>query len=284
MQSVASGLELSDGALLYLDLMKKVLTRVIAPDLLFAEGHAYSRGWRLWARKALDPVLAKLGYCLARRVEFDLSRRIGGEDWPATAETMIGIKRLDNIGFCLQSVLKAGVEGDVIETGVWRGGACIFMRAILAAAGDTTRKVFVADSFEGLPKATVAADVSDEVSRTGSTATYLKVSLEEVRSNFEKYGLLDGQVQFLKGWFKDTLPVAPIDRLSLIRLDGDMYESTMDAISALYPKLSPGGFLIVDDYLTWPTCKMAIDEYRARFHIVEPIVEIDKGGVFWQRV
>jgi hypothetical protein len=283
MESVSSGTYLSNGGLLYLDLMKKILTRVVAPDLLFAEGHEYSRGWRRWVRKALDPALARFGYCLARPVEFDLSRRTGGEDWPAGAETMIGIKRLDNISYCLQSILKDGVPGDVIETGVWRGGACIFMRAILAAAGDTTRKVWVADSFEGLPKATAAVDLSNEVSRTGSAATYLKVSLDEVQANFEKYGLLDEQVQFLKGWFKDTLPAAPIQQLSLIRLDGDMYESTMDAISNLYPKLSRGGFLIVDDYGTWPTCKMAIDEYRARFKIIEPIVEIDKGGVFWQR-
>ena len=284
MENVSARHELSGAALLYLDLMKKILTRVLAPDLLLVEGHRHSRGWRRWTRQVLDPALAKFGYCLARPIEFDLSRRIGGEDWPAGAETMIGIKRLDNISACLQSILRDGVPGDVIETGVWRGGACIFMRAILAAAGDTTRKVWVADSFEGLPKATAAADLSNDVSRAASAMTYLRVSLEDVQANFKKYGLLDEQVQFLKGWFKDTLPAAPIQQLSLIRLDGDMYESTMDAISNLYPKLSRGGFLIVDDYGTWPTCKMAIDEYRARFDITDPIMKIDKGGVFWQRL
>ena len=66
--------------------------------------------------------------------------------------------------------------------------------------------------------------------------------LETVKANFEKYGLLDAQVVFLKGWFKDTLPAAPIGKLAVMRLDGDMYESTMDALKSLYPELSPGGY------------------------------------------
>jgi len=80
--------------------------------------------------------------------------------------------------------------------------------------------------------------------------------------NFRKYDLLDRQVRFLKGWFSETLPGCPIERLAVLRLDGDMYESTMDALKHFYPKLSAGGYLIVDDYGAAPACKTAIHEFR----------------------
>jgi len=82
----------------------------------------------------------------------------------------------------------------------------------------------------------------------------LAVPLEEVQALFRRYDLLDAQVRFLKGWFKDTLAGAPIERLALLRLDGDLYESTMDALVPLYDKVSPGGFVIVDDYYSCAPC------------------------------
>src|SRR5262249_7945660 len=157
------------------------------------------------------------------------------------------LKRLENLKFCVETAIRDGVPGDLIETGVWRGGACIFMRAILEAYGDKQRKVWVADSFAGLPKPNEAkydADRGDKHHTFGDLA----VPRETVEKNFEQYGLLDDQVRFLEGWFKDTLPSAPINSLAVMRLDGDMYESTIQALEALYPKLSPGGFVIIDDY------------------------------------
>src|SRR5205085_12029434 len=100
--------------------------------------------------------------------------------------------------------------------------------------------------------------------------------------NFHKYGLLDEQVVFLKGWFKDTLPTAPIDTLAILRLDGDMYSSTMDALVHLYPKLSKGGFCIIDDY-GLPACRQAVHAYRAQHHIQSEIREIDWTGSFWRK-
>ena len=93
---------------------------------------------------------------------------------------------------------------------------------------------------------------------------------------------MDEQVKFLKGWFKDTLPKALIEKFSLVRLDGDMYESTMDAIVNLYPKLSVGGFLIVDDYCI-ENCKKAITDYRIANNITDTIIDIDGTGIFWQK-
>lgn len=208
--------------------------------------------------------------------------RAEGRDWPNLAHTMIGLKRMNNLQYCVETALQQGVPGDLIETGVWRGGACIFMRGILKAYGVTDRRVWVADSFAGLPPPDASkypADSKDIL----YTLPQLAVSLETVKAHFEKYSLLDDQVRFLKGWFKDTLPTAPIEKLAVARLDGDMYESTMDALTSLYPKLSPGGFLIVDDYGSVPACAQAVTDYRKSNGITETIQKIDSDGIFWQR-
>jgi len=195
---------------------------------------------------------------------------------------MIGQKRIENLRFCVETALQEGVPGDLIETGVWRGGATIFMRGILKAYGIRDRKVWVADSFAGLPPPDPAQYPADAGDPHHSIAV-LAISLEEVQENFRNYGLLDDQVRFLKGWFKDTLPTAPIQRLAVVRLDGDMYESTMDGLKNLYPKLSPGGFLIIDDYNAVPGCKQAVTDYRQGNGIQAAIQTIDTTGVFWKK-
>lgn len=212
----------------------------------------------------------------------DKEAKTEGKFWPGYAHTMIGLKRLDNLHFCIDNVIQNNIQGDFIEAGVWRGGACIFMRAALASYGVSNRRVFVADSFAGLP----APDEDNCPQDTGDTLhknRYLAVSLEEVKANFEKYGLLDDQVVFLKGWFKDTLPNTSIEKLAILRADGDMYESTMDILTNLYPKLSVGGFCIIDDYNCIPACKQAVEDFRSSRNIKSPIQQIDWTGVFWQK-
>jgi len=215
------------------------------------------------------------------RRAFSADDRENGHGWPGYADTMIGLKRLDSLQQCIEAVLQAGVPGDLIETGVWRGGACIFMRGVLAAYGVTDRRVWVADSFQGLPEPDVATYPVD----TGDlfyTQTLYAVAQADVAANFCKYGLLDDQVVFLPGWFKDTLPHAPIDRLAVMRLDGDMYGSTMDALVHLYPKLSSGGFCIIDDYAL-PRCQAAVEDYRTAQGITSPICAIDWTGRYWRK-
>ena len=112
---------------------------------------------------------------------------------------------------------------------------------------------------------------------------YLRVSEDEVRETFRRYGLLDGQARFVKGWFRDTLRAAPIERLAVLRLDGDMYESTIEALHALYPKVSPGGFVIVDDYGAIPACRQATDDYRRAHGIDAPMTQVDWTGVWWRK-
>ncbi len=212
--------------------------------------------------------------------KFDLDNRLRGRDWPLRAHSMIGRVRMENLRGAVEYVLQENIPGDFIETGVWRGGACILMRALLVAYGVTDRVVWCADSFEGLPKPDAQrypADAGDQ----HHTFAPLAVSLDEVKANFAHYALLDDQVRFLKGWFKDTLPGAPIERLAILRLDGDMYESTMDGLNALYAKVSPGGVVIVDDYGAVDACKQAIGDFRQAHGIHEPIRDIDGIGAFW---
>ena len=198
-----------------------------------------------------------------------------------TAHTMIGAARLDNIHQCLDIIRQDAIPGDLIETGVWKGGATIFMRGYLAAHNIQDRRVWLADSFDGLPKPQHEKDEGWDLSK--DILPYLCVSLEEVRELFDRYELLDDQVRFLQGWFKDTLPGAPIERLALLRLDGDLYESTMDSLNNLYDKLSPGGFVIVDDYNAFPQCKEAVQEFRDRHGIVDDLVVVDFSAVYWRK-
>ncbi len=268
---------------LYLDLLKKTLSFSLWPEppVSITRTNRQRAGLRRIAVDRVLQFLRKRKLSIVRDIEISESDRQVGRLWPGYADTMIGMKRLNNLQYCVETVLRDGVAGDLIETGVWCGGACIFMRGILAAHRVHDRRVFVADSFEGLPEPDPEKYPAD---RGGQWHTHdeLAVSQEQVANNFRRYGLLDEQVVFLKGWFKDTLPHAPIEQLAVLRLDGDMYESTMDALSALYPKLSPGGFCIVDDY-SLPECRKAISDYRAANGITAPIEEIDWTGSYWRK-
>ena len=267
---------------MYLDLLKKCLTGLLGAR---ESWRPYEPKRDAWFRSLFAPVAAALrrrGLRIVRKKRFDPAERERGVDWPAEAETMVGLRRLENLEALIVDIVRRDVPGDLVETGVWRGGATIFMRAVLKALGETSRRVWACDSFAGLPRPDperYEADVGD----THWTFAELAVPLEEVRANFARYGLLDEQVQFLPGWFRDTLPTAPIERVSLLRLDGDMYESTHDALEALYPRLSPGGYLVVDDYGAIPACRQAVIDYRTRLGIDDPIHEIDWTGVYWRR-
>jgi O-methyltransferase len=203
-----------------------------------------------------------------------------------SGETMMGMGALENLHSCMKHVLADSVEGDFVETGVWRGGGTIYMRGFLKAYRDQHRKVWVADSFEGLPKPKDEYE-ADKGSQLWASE-YLAVSVDQVRKNFAFYDLLDDRVCFLKGFFSDTMPKAPIDRIAVLRLDGDMYESTIVVLKHLYPKLSAGGFVIVDDYGMLPECNRAVEDYRKSLNITDPlqIIGYVNGaplGAYWRK-
>ena len=265
---------------MYLDLLKRCLTRELFPDTLHPVGRGrsmvdmvYRPVRRLLARRRLE---------LVRRLPYDASARADGRDRPEDAETMVGLRRLDNLERCILQVVRDGVAGDLIETGVWRGGSTIFMKGVLVAYGDRDRQVWVADSFRGLPRPDADRYPHDKGDEHWKHTT-LAVSEDQVRANFARYNLLDERVRFLPGFFSDTLPTAPIERLAILRLDGDLYESTIVALRSLYPKLSPMGYVIVDDYGAIPACRAAVEDYRAENGITVEIQPIDWTGVFWRK-
>jgi O-methyltransferase len=293
---------------LYIDAIKRSVANILYEDLpvFFYDGQR-------------QPVLAS---------GFDLRRRVLGEDGPTSAHTMIGVRRLESLQACLESVLRENIAGDIVETGVLRGGASIFMRAVLKAHGALDRCVFVCDTFQqlhadlprwlqvlfklvaSLPSLRLqkmlfmrlqahikeksfptVAEPSDEMIRFvmwtlknhRSCSKIRGASLEDVRSNFARYGLLDEQVIFLKGLFADTLPVAPLEQIALMRLDGDTFESTRDALALLYPKLSARGYCVIDDYNSFPDCRRAVINYREAHGIEDEIVRIDNLAVYWRK-
>jgi O-methyltransferase len=259
---------------LYLDLIRRNLTRYGMHERMPAR-------WPL-RRRLLFKTANTLNAMRHGMSPFDERKRDLGLDWPAEAETMIGMQRLTSLQRCVETVLADDIPGDLVECGVWRGGACILMRAVLAAYGDETRCVWLADSFEGVPREDPKYK-ADKGIRADRAAGILAVPEAEVRANFQRYGLLDDQVRFLPGWFKDTLHDAPIDRIAVLRLDGDLYESTIQALDALYPRLSPGGFCIIDDYHAMKPCRQAVTDYRAKHGVSAEIVDIDGTGVLWRK-
>jgi O-methyltransferase len=264
---------------LYLDLLKQNLTRVVYQDTHRVLGRRTPNPTLRALYRLLSPLLHALHLEIVRVVDYDPRDRELGLDWPAEAETMIGVRRLDHLEECTRAMIEDGIPGDLVETGVWRGGASIFMRGVLTAYGENDRRVWVCDSFRGIPDPMHEADIESRVVNHSD----LIVSREQVQRNFARYGLLDDQVRFLEGWFSDTLPNAPIEQIALLRLDGDQYVSTMDALNALYPKVSSGGFIVVDDYGNVAACRKAVAEYRDAHGITEPIQDIDGWGAFWRK-
>lgn len=267
---------------LYLDLMKKCLTNWIYGENETVEVLPGS----FWKRKAVRLLNVDGLQVVSPRPMNPKLRTIGrdhedGKGLPQ-AHTMIGLKRLDNIQFCIENVLANNIPGNFIEAGVWQGGAALFMRAVLKAYDVKDRVIWVADSFEGCPKPNVKKYPHD-ANVNFYTIKKLAVPLRKVKANFERYGLLDSQVRFLKGWFKDTLSQAPIEKLAILRVDADLYESTMNVLINLYPKLSRGGYLIIDDFQEVTACRKAVLDYRKSHSIKDAIVEIDRDGVYWQR-
>jgi O-methyltransferase len=243
----------------YLDLMEKCLTNVIYRD---------------------PPMRPKWTHIL-RKQEYSTAVRESGKDWPSKAHTMIGLKRIHSLREQVETTLRENIPGDYIETGVWRGGACIMMRAVLAAHGVTDRAVYVADSFAGVPPPDRKRYPVDR-GRNFYKYKQLAVSLEEVQANFDVYGLRDDQVRFVKGLFSDTLPKLDARRFALLRLDGDLYESTMDGLKSLYPRLSPGGFVVIDDYAL-RSSRTAVHDYLAEIGEQVQFERIDDYSVWWRK-
>lgn len=204
-----------------------------------------------------------------------------GLDRPPWALSMVGLARLDQLVEAVRVIVAEDIPGDLIETGVWRGGASALLCGALLAFGDRDRRVWLADSFKGLPPPDPRwpADAGD----TLFAEPDLAVPQSVVAANLARFGLPAERFAYIEGFFEDTLPNAPVTRLSLLRLDGDMYGSTIVALEALYDKVSPGGFIIVDDYGCYPSCAQAVHDFLGARGLSPDIRTIDWTGAYWRK-
>lgn len=214
---------------------------------------------------------AKLGGAASSRMPYYFSH------------TMIGTTALDNLERCAETVFSEDIPGDFLEAGVCQGGASIFMRALQICHGQENRKTWVADSFQGIPEPQSQPDIESGLNFSEPVAPFVSFSLEGVKDHFLRYGCLDHGVEFLPGWFSETLPEAPIRQLAILRLDADLYSSTQEALNHLYPLVAKGGFIIIDDYGILKVCRQAVDEYRSDHGIEDPIYFINNSVVYWRK-
>jgi O-methyltransferase len=270
----------------YLELVKSSVAGLAHERVFGLRTWEFEHGRARWSGRLAHAFVAALARAANQELvvvrPLAVDERKQGGPWPLCAETMIGKVRLDHLQRCIEQVLAEGVAGDLIEAGVWRGGAAILMRAVLEAHEASDRTVWLADSFEGLPEPDPSRFPADRGLRLDRYSE-LSVSLEQVRQAFDRYGLLDDRVRFLPGWFSDTLPPLRDRTWALVHIDADLYQSTSEALDNLYPSLAPGGFVIVDDYGVLGPCRRAVDDFRARHDIGEELERVDSSAVFWRR-
>lgn len=207
----------------------------------------------------------------------------------ARRHTMTSAERCRSLWDLCQGVIRRGVPGCFVECGVWRGGSAIVMGRALQRSKEA-RLLHLFDSFQGLPepeeKDGHEAVVYSEGKRGGKLVPVAKcdASLDLVKDIlFNQAGLDAARVRFHVGWFQDTVPAAgpTLGPIGVLRLDGDWYASTWVCLEHLYPLLSPGGVLILDDYYFWEGSQKATDEYRAQQGIKTPVVRVDATCGYW---
>lgn len=239
--------------------------------------------------------VAHLGFfrdAVLSRLYNDFPGSIDGHVWPpgTSAVTMAGQRRLDNAVALLGQALAEGTPGSFIETGVWRGGLS-FLAAKQLELQNSSRIVYACDSFHGIPKSKRPSTLQD------ASAHALHIlndnSVDRVRGAARRFHVDADRIRFVEGYFDTSLPLLMKQnsdlRFAVVRLDGDTYESTISAITELYPRLSPGGFIIVDDYTDWLGCRKAIHDYRDTHGIMDDIFLVAHGprektyGVYWRK-
>lgn len=271
----------------YLDLLSKILrNEIYEPKLPVPSPEEYV---------VVEEILAQLSEeGVSFEFEADAGTLVGALQYAKRSRnvhTYVSARSLQNISDIVDKITHSNVEGDLIDCGVMRGGTAIFMAGALKSYGED-RSVYMADTFRGLPapKPVDGNFVTDFWARfSEKLAIYnadCSASLEEVLNNFSKYDLYGSNIKPLKGLFCDTLYDLPTNvKFSLIRIDADWFESTFQALDALYEKLSINGFVVIDDYKL-RGCRKAVDKFRLNNKIAEPIcyADCESGVIFWQKI
>jgi O-methyltransferase len=211
----------------------------------------------------------------------DLRERVAGA-------TMTSTERMHALHQAVNYVTDAGVAGDVVECGVWRGGSSMLSALSLLARGDTSRTLWLYDTFEGM---TPPGDL--DVKFDGAPADELLAAQErsadavndwcvatvdDVRANMQSTGYPAARVRYVQGKVEETIPAEAPDAIAILRLDTDWFESTQHELVHLYPRLVPGGVLIVDDYGWWQGAREAVDRYFADHGVRMLLARVDQTG------
>jgi hypothetical protein len=202
--------------------------------------------------------------------------------------TMTSPERLVALSRGLDHLVQHGIEGDIVECGVWKGGSMLLVARKLARSGDTQRNLFLFDTFEGMSEPTkedvsavdksAAGVLLESSDRTAGDNVWCYSPLDEVKANLKQSKYPFERIRFIKGKVEETLPEPSIGPIALLRLDTDWYESTKWELETLYDKLVPGGVLIIDDYGHWSGSKKAVDEFFAARRLSLFLHRIDYTG------
>jgi len=197
--------------------------------------------------------------------------------------TMTSPERIVGLVRAIEHLVQAGISGNIVECGVWKGGSTMAAALTLLRLGDSGRTLHLFDTFEGMPPAAeidrdYAGRPADENKQGSPWLTgdaWCFAGLEEVQKNLTSTGYPAERLRFVPGRVETTIPEHAPERIALLRLDTDWYESTRHELEHLYPRLVPGGVLILDDYGYWQGARHATDEYLGRLEKRPLLCRID---------
>ena len=209
------------------------------------------------------------------------------EIWPAVKpRTMVGLEKLNFFCDAARYVSTVGLEGAIVECGVWRGGAMLGCAMVLDSLGDHSRDLYLFDTYAGMSEPT-EKDVHLWHGRTAEEFLEAKANpgapiwevgqIEDVRAAFDETTYPKDRLHFIKGKVEDTIPGEAPQQICILRLDTDWYESTKHELVHLYDRLVPGGVLIIDDYGSWAGSKEATDEFFAELSAPPMLTRVGRG-------
>lgn len=201
--------------------------------------------------------------------------------------TMTSTERIYGVVQAARYVAEAHIPGSIVEAGVWRGGSMMAAALALRSKGDTSRELYLYDTYEGMSepgaedvdvRGNTASEKLSASKKTTSSEIWAFSPVEDVRRNLLSTGYPADRLHFVKGKVEDTIPADAPDQIALLRLDTDWYESTKHEMEHLYPRLVSGGVLILDDYGHWQGARQAVDEYLAANNLHLLLNRIDNTG------
>ena len=198
--------------------------------------------------------------------------------------SMLSTIRLLTLYQLVKEVQLQGLKGDIVECGVWNGGACAIMaKSYQDAGGRNERSIWIFDSFEGLPP---PGERDGESVAKYYFKGFSQGNLDKVRLIFNKLSVPFDNVKVVKGWVEDTLPKNNLGPVALLHIDTNWYESVKVALDNIYDKIVVGGFIMVDDFFFFEGCRNAVLDFlkeRGIEHKVQ-ITKVDRSAVYFQKV